>query len=75
MSASTATSLRPSELKDGRRRLRDSEGRMQMAYAWYPEPDRIELRYVASPAGRAPFAIWRCDAGEPVPSLAGVARS
>ena len=26
-----------------------SGGRMQMAYAWYPEPDRLELRYVASP--------------------------
>jgi Ni,Fe-hydrogenase III large subunit len=45
---------------------------MQMAYAWYPEPDRLELRYTASPAGREPFAIWRCDASEPVPSLAGV---
>ncbi len=28
---------------------------MQMAYAWYPAPDRLELRYVASPAGAAPF--------------------
>ncbi len=45
---------------------------MQMAYAWYPKPDRLELRYTASPAGTAPFAVWRCDASEPVPSLAGV---
>jgi Ni,Fe-hydrogenase III large subunit len=45
---------------------------MQMAYAWYPKPDRLELRYVASDAGTAPFAIWRCDGNEPVPSLAGV---
>ena len=43
-----------------------------MAYAWYPEPHRLELRYTASPAGAAPFAIWRCDASEPVPSLAGI---
>ena len=46
---------------------------MQMAYAWYPEPHRLELRYVASPAGAAPFAVWRCDANEPVPSLAAIA--
>jgi Ni,Fe-hydrogenase III large subunit len=49
-----------------------SGGRMQMAYAWYPEPERLELRYTASPPANAPFAIWRCDATEPVPSLAGV---
>lgn len=45
---------------------------MQMAYAWYPTPDRIELRYAASPPNNAPFAIWRCDTGEPVPSLAEI---
>ncbi len=55
-----------------RRRLLASGGRMQMAYAWYPEPHRLELRYAASPAALAPFAIWRCDASEPVPSLADV---
>jgi formate hydrogenlyase subunit 5 len=49
-----------------------SGGRMQMAYAWYPEPQRLELRYTASPPGNAPFAIWRCETTEPVPSLAVV---
>jgi formate hydrogenlyase subunit 5 len=49
-----------------------SGGRMQMAYAWYPEPQRLELRYTVSPAGNAPFAIWRCETTEPVPSLAAV---
>jgi Ni,Fe-hydrogenase III large subunit len=67
-----ATSLRAAELKDAATRLIASGGRMQMAYAWYPEPDRLELRYTASPAGAAPFAIWRCDATEPIPSLADV---
>jgi len=43
-----------------------------MAYAWYPEPQRLELRYTASPAGNAPFAIWRCETTQPVPSLAAV---
>ena len=41
-----------------------------MAYAWYPQPRRIELRYVASVGAQMPFAVWRCDANEPVPSLA-----
>ena len=72
MTVSQPTSLRPAELKDAVTRLVTAGGRMQMAYAWYPEPDRLELRYAASPPANAPFAIWRCDANEPVPSLAGV---
>ena len=72
MTVSQPTSLRPAELKDAATRLVTAGGRMQMAYAWYPEPDRLELRYAASPPANAPFAIWRCDANEPVPSLAGV---
>lgn len=66
------TSLRPEELKDAASRLVESGGRMQMAYAWYPAPDRLELRYAASPPARASFTIWRCDGNEPVPSLASV---
>ena len=73
MTVSAVTSLRPAELKDAATRLLASGGRMQMAYAWYPEPHRLELRYAASPRRRAPFAIWRCDANEPVPSLAAIA--
>lgn len=72
MTVSQPISLRPAELKDAASRLLASGGRMQMAYAWYPEPDRLELRYTASPPANAPFAIWRCDANEAVPSLAGV---
>jgi Ni,Fe-hydrogenase III large subunit len=72
VTVSPPTSLRPAELKDAATRLLASGGRMQMAYAWYPEPRRLELRYTASPPGTEPFEIWRCDANEPVPSLAGV---
>ena len=72
MTLPQTTSLRPAQLKDATTDLLGSGGRMQMAYAWYPEPHRLELRYTASPAGAAPFAIWRCDASEPVPSLAGI---
>jgi formate hydrogenlyase subunit 5 len=72
VTVSQPISVRPAELKDAASRLLASGGRMQMAYAWYPEPDRLELRYTASPPANAPFAIWRCDANEAVPSLAGV---
>jgi Ni,Fe-hydrogenase III large subunit len=65
-------SLRAAELKDTTSAMLAAGGRMQMAYAWYPEPDRLELRYTASPAGAAPFAIWRCDTSEPIPSLADI---
>ncbi len=72
MTLAQIISLRPAQLKDAATDLLGSGGRMQMAYAWYPEPHRLELRYTASQAGAAPFAIWRCDASEPVPSLAGI---
>ena len=72
MTALQATSLRPAQLKDAATDLLAAGGRMQMAYAWYPEPHRLELRYTASPANAAPFATWRCEAAEPVPSLAGI---
>ena len=72
MTAKEIKSLRPAELKETAANLIASGGRMQMAYAWYPQPRRIELRYVASAGAQAPFAIWRCDASEPVPSLANV---
>jgi Ni,Fe-hydrogenase III large subunit len=63
-------SLRPAELKETVTNLLVSGGRMQMAYAWYPQPHQIELRYVASTAAQAPFAVWRCDASDSIPSLA-----
>jgi formate hydrogenlyase subunit 5 len=65
-------SLRPAELKAAATDLLKAGGRMQMAYAWYPEPHRIELRYVARAADQAAFVVWRCEPDGPVPSLAEV---
>ncbi|HUI11955.1 MAG TPA: NADH-quinone oxidoreductase subunit C [Xanthobacteraceae bacterium] len=73
MTALQPTTLQPNELKDAAARMLASGGRMQMAYAWYPQADQLEIRYTASPPANAPFAIWRCEAKEPLPSLAGVA--
>lgn len=33
-------------------------GRMQFAYAWYPEPGGIELRYLADRPRREGFVLW-----------------
>jgi formate hydrogenlyase subunit 5 len=69
MNVSQQISLQPGQLRHAASRLRETDGRLQMAYAWYPEPHRIELRYVATEAGQREFAIWRCSPTGPVPSL------
>ena len=47
-------------------------GRMQMAYAWYVAPGRIELRYVGDRGQNEDFVMWRCAPGGPVPSVAAI---
>ena len=47
-------------------------GRMQMAYAWYAGPSRVELRYVGSRGQKDEFFIWRCVPRGPVPSVAAI---
>jgi formate hydrogenlyase subunit 5 len=72
MTGPPQTSLRPEQLKDAAARLRESGGRMQMVYAWYPEPHRPELCYVVTEAAQHPFGVWRCEPRGPVPSLAAI---
>ncbi len=72
MTATHQRSLRPADLQDAAAGLLASGGRMQMVYAWYREPRRLELRYVASVPDQATFAVWRCEASEAVPSLANI---
>ncbi len=64
--------VEPEHLRDAARRLRETGGRLQMAYAWYSEPSRLELRYVATEAGQSHFAVWRCAPNGAAPSLAGI---
>lgn len=45
---------------------------MQMVYAWYPEPERVELRYVVTEPHQHAFGIWVCKPQGAVPSLAGI---
>jgi len=72
MTVTPPESLEPSELREASKRLRESDGRMQMVYAWYPQPDRLELRYVATEAHKHDFAIWRCSPKGEAPSLTAI---
>lgn len=64
--------LEPAELRPRCRAAVEAGQRMQMAYAWFPEPTTPELRYVVH-AGTGPLVIWRCrpERGR-VPSLSAI---
>jgi len=59
MSAAQIIDVAAAELSNQTRALLAEDGRMRMAYAWYPTPDRIELRYLSSRGLTAPFVFWR----------------
>jgi Ni,Fe-hydrogenase III large subunit len=64
--------LQPNELIDAARGLFDAGGRMQMVYAWYPTPGKLELRYVSGKGPKVPFDVRRCEVDGPIPSLANI---
>jgi len=64
--------IAPGQLEGAANRLLNRGGRMQMVYAWRPEPEQIELRYVAHEKPRKPFSVWACRPSKPVPSLARI---
>jgi formate hydrogenlyase subunit 5 len=65
--------IEPEQLPAAVEDLLRGGGRMQMAYAWYPAPGRIELRYVGSRGQREDFFMWRCTPREAeMPSVAPI---
>jgi Ni,Fe-hydrogenase III large subunit len=51
----------PAELSVACQQLLGQGGRMQMAYAWYPEADAPpEILYLGDQAARQPFVLFRC---------------
>jgi formate hydrogenlyase subunit 5 len=64
--------IEPERLPDAIAELLRGGGRMQSAYAWYPSPGRIELRYVASRGQTDDFFMWRCAPEGAMPSAAPV---
>ncbi len=67
-----ATVTDPDELPSAVERVVSAGGRMQMAYAWYPTPGSIELRYVGSEGQKEEFFMWRCEPRAAVPSVAAI---
>jgi formate hydrogenlyase subunit 5 len=70
--ARDAPLLPPEELPAAAARALAEGARMQMAYAWWPEPRTLELRYLLSQAPGLPFLTWRCRPDGPVPSIAPI---
>ncbi len=64
--------MKPADLPGAARDVLNAGGRMQMAYAWYPRPGRLELRYLSGKGANLPFDIWRCPVEGPIPSLANI---
>jgi Ni,Fe-hydrogenase III large subunit len=63
--------IEPGELDERLQQLLGSGGRMQMAYAWYPEPTAPEVRYLAAPGSGQSLQMWQCAADHGhLPSLA-----
>jgi formate hydrogenlyase subunit 5 len=67
-----ATVIDTQELPSAVERVVSGGGRMQMAYAWYPAPGSIELRYVGSEGQQEEFFMWRCHPRGAVPSVAAI---
>ena len=67
-----ATTVNAQELPAAVASVLGGGGRMQMAYAWYPAPDRVELRYVGSEGQQEEFFMWRCVPRAAVPSVAAI---
>jgi Ni,Fe-hydrogenase III large subunit len=65
-------SIAPEALSEAVAALLKNGGRMQMAYAWYPAPGSLELRYLASRGQHQDFFMWRCTPGDSMPSIAPV---
>jgi formate hydrogenlyase subunit 5 len=65
------TRLAPDELEPICDALLRDGGRMQMAWAWAPSADDIEVCYLATQGAHPQFLLWRCAVTkQPLPSLA-----
>ena len=69
----TEKTVVPDDLLAMVRSLLDDGGRMQMVYAWWKAPLKLELRYLVSHLEPKGFEIWVVQPGrKPVPSLADI---
>jgi Ni,Fe-hydrogenase III large subunit len=64
--------LSPETLREGVEALRGRGGRVQFAYAWSPDGQEPEVRYVCSIPQRYEFEVWVVSGVRTLPSLAPV---
>ena len=72
MSTAEVILLEPADLPDAVRSLLEDGGRVLFAYAWHPEPEHIELRYVVERPNRKGLQVWRTRPTGAMPSSANV---
>ena len=53
-------------------KLRDAGGRIRFAYAWSPNSDDVELRYLVAVPNQREFDMWTLKAAHDVPSIARI---
>ena len=72
MKGCEAVRAAPEDMPGIARALHAAGGRLQMVYAWQPEPGQTELCYVGYPQGGGKFLMWRCRPRADAPSLAAI---
>jgi formate hydrogenlyase subunit 5 len=75
MNGTTELRLSPDELPEVCRTLLAEGARLQMAYAWFPQPDTPEVIYLADKKRLDLFPLLRCrllDGRRELPSLAAI---
>jgi len=72
MNGVRAAPLSPADLRPRAAELHAAGGRMQFAYAWFPEGATPEARYVAAIPGQREFEMWVVSGHRELPSLAQV---
>lgn len=67
-----ARPLAPVDLRPSAEALRAAGGRMQFAYAWSPDGETPEVRYVAAIPRQPEFEMWVVSGHRELPSLAPI---
>ncbi len=76
MRGAVEQAVQPSEVPQACQRLVEDGARLQMAYAWFPEPGGPpEVLYLANRTSHEPFALLRCRLPEGTKELESLATS
>ncbi|HEX4020792.1 MAG TPA: NADH-quinone oxidoreductase subunit C [Acidobacteriaceae bacterium] len=76
MRGATERTLQPNEVPHACQHLVENGARLQMAYAWFPEPGAPpEILYLADQGPRKSFSLLRCQLAEGSQELQSLAKS